>query len=165
MRSRLYLLAAGALLSSGCFSYRATTLESVGPGETVRVRISPEEADRLVEVRLTDERLVDGVLVANGGDGLLLDTTLGVSDPSRGTRALTQRITIPISEVREVEMRRINWLKTGVVGGAIAAGVGVVIAAAAAGGGGSPDPGGGGGVELVVPRGFNLGWRVQFPGF
>jgi hypothetical protein len=165
MRSSVFLVAAGALLTSGCFSYQPTRLEAVGPGETIRVRISPEEADRLVDVRLTDDRLVSGILVSNGGDGLLLDTTVGVNDPARGTRALTQRITIPVGEVREVEMRRVNWFKTGVVGGAIAVGVGVVAAAALAGGGGSPDPGGGGGVEIVVPRGFNLGWRVPFPGF
>lgn len=165
MRTRVFLLAAGALLTTGCFSYRPTTLEAVSPGEAIRVRISPEQADRLVDVRLTDERLVDGILVSNGGQGLLLDTTVGVSDPTRGSRALTQRITIPASEVREVETRRINWFRTGALGAAVAVGTGVVIAAALAGGGGDGDPGGGGGVELVVPRGFDLGWRVVVPGF
>jgi hypothetical protein len=160
MRLPLLLLAAGPLLATGCFSYQPTRLEAVSPGEAIRVRLSPEEADRLVDVRLTDERLVDGVLVSNGAEALLLDTTIGMNDPTRGMRALTQRIAIPITEVREVESRRINWFRTGALGAAIAAGTGIAIAAALAGGDAGNDPGPGNGVELVVPRGFNLGFRV-----
>src|SRR5690606_15671397 len=93
----------------------------------------------------------------NGSDGLLLDTRIGMNDPTRGTRALTQRITIPASEVREVETRRINWFRTGALGAAIAAGTGIVIAAALAGGDGGNDPGPGNGVEIVVPIRFGSG--------
>ena len=161
MRTLLPILLLTALTTGGCFSYQPTRLETVAPGQAVRVRISPEEADRLVELRLTDDRLVDGVLVSNGGDGVLLDTQVGTTDPQRGTRALRQRITIPAGEIREVELKRVNWLRTGALAGGVAVGVGVVVAAALAGGGGKDGPGGPDPSELVVPRlGVRLPLRI-----
>jgi hypothetical protein len=162
MRTQHPILLLAAVMAAGCFSYQETSLATVAPGQSVRVRISPEEADRLVELRLTDDRLVDGVLVSNGGDGLLLDTTVGMSDPQRGTRALRQRITIPPGEIREVELKRVNWLRTGALAGGVAVGVGVVIAAALEGGGGKDGPGGPDPSELVVPArlGFRLPLRI-----
>lgn len=160
MRTQLPLLLAVSVVSAGCFSYQPARLETVSPGQAVRVRISPEEADRLMELRLTDDRLVDGVLVSNGGDGMLLDTRVGVNDPQRGTRALVQRITLPSSEIREVELKRLDWLRTGALAGGVAVGVGVVIAAALEGGGGKEGPGGPDPSELVIPVGVRLPLRI-----
>jgi hypothetical protein len=158
MRSRLILLV--VLLSPGCYSYRVTELQDVAPGTPVRLRVTPDEAERLVEFRLTDDRLVDGVLVENGGMGLVLDTRVGVNDAQRGSRAFTQRINIPASEVREVELKQLDWFKTGVAIGATAIGLAIVASAAFGDGEGRDGPPGPDPSDLRVPTGFSL--RLPF---
>lgn len=130
---RLCLLAT-ALLLGGCYSYVPVRLESVEPGQAIRLRVSAEEAERLAPARLTDSRLVDGVLVGAQGDRLLLDTTVGSADPLRGGRTFTQRLDVALGQIFEVELRQKDRLRTGLAVGAGAAAVGVGVAAALTGG-------------------------------
>jgi hypothetical protein len=153
--NRLVALAT-VLLNGACFSYQPSQLESIAPGKAVRLRISPEEADRLADAGLSDSRLVDGVLVENGAAGVVLDTRIGINDPTRGTRALTQRINVAQTEIREVELRQLDRLKTGLVAGAFAVVVGAVVAAQLVGGRGRADDPGPGPDELRVPPGFRI---------
>lgn len=162
-RLRQLVVAALLSLSSGCYAYHETELESVTPGTPIRIRLSPEEAARLAELRLTDARLVDGTLIANGGDRVMLDTRVGVNDPTRGSRALVQRVAVPVTEVHEVELRRLDWLKTGAIAGAFALGVGIVAAAALDGDQGDEGPGGGDIPESRAPWRFPL--RLRLPAF
>jgi hypothetical protein len=157
----MLLFVAAPLLLSGCYSYHVTQLDDMAPGAGLRLRISPAEAERLVDLRLTEDRLVQGTLVSNGGAAVLIDTEVGVNDAVRGTRALTQRISVQLAEVREIEERRLDRFKTGALVGAVALGVGISAAAALGGGNGGdvpPDPGTG---ELRVPLRF-FGWRLPF---
>lgn len=160
MRPLLFPLLAGALLSTGCYSYQVTNLGEVAPGTPVRLRLTPAEAERLVEFRLVDDRLIDGVLVENGGTGLVLDTRVGVNDAQRGSRAFTQRISIPTAEVREVELKQLDWFKTGVALGAGAVGLTIVARAAFGDGEGQDGPPGPDPSEIRVPRAFSL--RIPF---
>lgn len=159
MRSHLLLLLASSLLLAGCYSYRVTDLDALAPGSGLRLRISPAEAERLVDLRLTEDRLVTGTLVSNGGGAVLVDTEVGVNDATRGTRALTQRISIPLGEVREIEERHLDRVKTGALVGAVALGVGIAAAAALGGGDGADVPPGPGTGELRVPVGL---LRIRF---
>jgi hypothetical protein len=128
------LLVAGLLATQGCYSYVPTRLESIQPGEAVRLRLSPEEAERLEAIRLTDVRLMDGVVVRNDSDEVLLETPVGRLDPQRGTRPLVQRVNIAVGEIIEVESRRRDNMKTGAAIGAVGVAVGVGIVAALKGG-------------------------------
>lgn len=126
------------LSSPGCYSYRVTTLDALRPGDGVRVRISPEEAERLVAVRLSDDRLVMADVLEQSASTLLVETHAApVVAP--GSRPLRQRISIPVQEIREVELREMDRLKTGLVGGVIAAATAWLLIEQLQGGSGQPD--------------------------
>lgn len=159
MRRFVVAFCACVWAAPGCYSYQVSTLEDVVPGEAIRLRISAAEAERLAELRLTEDRLVPGTLVQRDDGEVLIDTQVGQNDSSRGTRALTQRITVPTGEVREVELRRLDWFRTGALIGAAGVGVGIALAAAIGGGDGRSDNGGPDTGELVVPI---LRFRIPF---
>ncbi len=134
MHLRHLLLAAGLAAAQGCYSYVPTRLESIEPGQAVRLRLSADEAERLAEIRLTDLRTMDAVVVEQGGDRMLVETTVGRLDPMQGTRPLTQRVDVPLGGILEVEARQRDNVKTGAFVGSIGVAVGVGIAAALRGG-------------------------------
>jgi hypothetical protein len=109
-------------------------------------------------LRLTEDRLVSGTLVGRDNGGLMVDTRVGANDSQRGTRMLEQRITVPAAEIREVELRELDWFKTGALIGAVGVGVGVAIAAALGGGEGRGSGPGTDPEEIVVPV-----FRVRLP--
>lgn len=158
MHVRRALVAGVLVLATGCYSYVPGRLESVQPGEAVRVRLTREEAERLEPVRISDMRYMDGVVVQRSGSELLVDTHVGSLDPQRGRRALIQRINIPLTEIQEVELRRRDYLKTGAVVGGFALATTVVILAARGGGIGGRDGGG----DLPEFRRFDLA-TLRFP--
>jgi hypothetical protein len=132
------------LFASGCYSYMPASLENIEPGQAVRVRLTPEEADRLQSVRQTDSRVMDGVVVNRSAGELLVETPVGRLDPMGGTRVLVQRIDIPLGEIRDIERRQRDRFKTGVAIGGVALVVGVGVVAALQGGSGrrtGEDPG------------------------
>jgi hypothetical protein len=121
----------------------------------VRVRLSQDAADRLTDEGVTGTRLLDGVLLQNGGESLLLDTDM-TAGASR--RTLRQRLSIPVGGITEIELKQLDRVKTGVAIGVGVAVVGTVIAAQLAGGfGGDEDPGPEPG-ELRVP--LPIGFRI-----
>ena len=126
------------LSSPGCYSYRATTLAELSPGDEVRVRISPEEAERLAEALVSDDRLVVADVLEQNASTLLVETHAApVIAP--GSRPLRQRVSIPVQEIREVEMRELDRVKTGLVGGVIAAATAWLLIEGLQGGSGQPD--------------------------
>jgi hypothetical protein len=156
----LSVVAASTLLG-GCYSYVPSTLDAVEPGHAVRIRLTAAETERLAELRLSDERNMEGVVVRRTGDELLVETHVGRLDARAGTRPLTQRINVPIAEIQDVEFRRRDNLKTGAAIGALSVAVGVGIAAALSSGEGSvvepPDP-----VPEFRRRPFELRFRIGF---
>jgi hypothetical protein len=144
MRGKSYLLVGTLLAASGCYTYLPTPLEDVAPGTPVRIRLTAVEAGRLVEQRLTDNRLLTGTLMEQGDGQVLVDTSVGHNDAERGMRAVVQRVSVPTRDVLEIEQRQLSKGRMGVVVGAGAVAVGVIIALQSRGGGGSADnPGGG----------------------
>ncbi len=134
MRDRLILLLGLIPAVTGCYSYEVTTLADVEPGTPVRVLVSPDEAERLAELRMSEERLVPGTLIRHDNDGILLETPVVGLDPQRAGSALTQRIEIRNDVIREVELRRLDRLRTGALVVGATAAVGYVIAVALDGG-------------------------------
>jgi hypothetical protein len=138
------LLVVSGLISSGCYSYVPVRMEQIEPGEAVRLRLSPEEADRLQTVRLTDSRMMEGLVVNRSAAELFLETPVGRLDPMAGTRTLIQRINVPLGEIRDIERRQHDRFKTGVAIGGVAIVVVVGVVAAIQGGSGrrsGDDPG------------------------
>jgi hypothetical protein len=127
MRWERLLLPAALIISTGCYSYVPTRLESVEPGDHVRLRISAVAADRLEPVRFTTTRDVDGAIVRHENGEVYLDAFIRTVDARGTTAVFTQRINLPDSDVQAVEYRRLDRLKSG----AAAAGLGAVLAGAA----------------------------------
>lgn len=158
-RSGLLVLAC-IIAAQGCYSYVPTRVETVQPGEAVRIRITQEEAERLEPVRLSDLRVMDAVMVRPERDEWLVETTVGRLDPQRGTRPLVQRVSLPLGEILEVEARRRDNLKTGAAVGAAGVAVGFGIAAALRGGFGQRSNEGEGPAE---DRWFPIVLRLALP--
>ena len=129
-------LVSSLLLVSGCYSYVPANMGQIEPGQAVRVRLTPEEADRLEPVRLTDSRVLDGLVVNRSASELLVEAPIGRLDPMGGTRTLIQRISLPLGEIRDIERRERDRLKTGAAIGGVALVVGVGVFAALKGGSG-----------------------------
>ncbi len=144
MRGKGLLLVGTLLAANGCYTYLSTPLEEVAPGTPVRIRLTAAEAGRLVEQRLTEDRLLTGTLVEQDDGQVLVDTSVGHNDAERGMRAVVQRLSVPTHEVLEIEQRHLDKGRTGVVVGVGAVAAGVIIALQARGGGGSADNTGGG---------------------
>lgn len=126
MSKRLVLVLC-LLTGSGCYSYSTVAIEDVAPGTPVRLRVTGAEADRLAEVRLSDDREVPGTLLQRQNGAILLDTPIAAPDmTSQGTR-LSQRVEIPISQVQDIEVRRLDRLRTGALVGAVAAAAALVV--------------------------------------
>lgn len=160
MHPRHLLLAAGLVAAQGCYSYVPARLESIEPGQAVRLRLSADEAERLAEIRLTDLRTMDAVVVEQGGDRMLVETTVGRLDPMQGTRPLTQRVDVPLGGILEVEARQRDNLKTGAFVGSIGVAVGLGIAVALKGGFGQ---GSGEGEGPLEDRGLPFILRFALP--
>jgi hypothetical protein len=118
-RERL-LLPALLVLLTGCYSYVPASLETVSPGDQVRVRISAVAADRLEPVRFTTAREMDGAIVRFDDDQLYFDAIIRTVDATGITAMFTQRLNLATTEVQDVQHRRLDVLKTGaaVSGGA-----------------------------------------------
>lgn len=124
MRLTPLALAAALLAGAGCYNYQVAEPGTLEPGGDVRIRLSPEAADRLEEVRMTEDRVMEGTLVEERGGELLVETAISRIDPAAGSRILKQVITVPSAEVREVETRSLNrgrtYLAAGVAAGLLA---------------------------------------------
>ena len=128
MRPTRVLVLAAALAASGCFAYLPSSPQEIAPGEGVRLRLSAQEAMRYADLRLPNPRVLEGTLVERSDSELMVEASIGASDPSRGTRILLQRVTVPVSGILDVEQRRLDTFKTGLlVGGGAAALTALVI--------------------------------------
>jgi len=141
--SRIILF--GALCASGaCYSYQVVSPELVAPDTEVRVRLSPEGAESLQNVRMTEDRVMEGKLVERRGSALLVETNVGRFDPAVGGRVLTQVVNVEAMDLVEVETKELDRTKTALLGGAVAVAVGIIIAQQlqdGSGGGGTGPPG------------------------
>lgn len=142
----------------GCYTYDPARLGDVRAEMRVRARLSEAELARLGSVVPSDGRVIEGEVLERGGGELLL--LVPVTTDVVGTRVATlhQRLRIPDSGIIEIEARRLDRLKTGLVLGAAAAVAGAIAVAALKRGYRSDRTGNGGTPpEMVVPAGFSIG--------
>lgn len=118
---RFAWVAAVHLLCSGCFAYVATELDTVPPGEDVRVHLTQEGLGDLAE--FSPGVRMDGTLLRADGDQLVLrvpiaDQTVGIM-----TRTLGQDVTIPSDLIARLERRQFDRTRTWLTAGVGVAGV------------------------------------------
>jgi hypothetical protein len=158
MRLRSVLVLAGLCAAGGCYHYLPYSPQEIAPGQTVRLRLTPDEAANYADLRLADPRLLEGEVVDRSSTGVMLEATVGVNNPETGSRALVQRINVPMSGLVDVELKQLDRTKTGFLVGAGAVVVGLAIAKGTGAFGTSDSPG----TETSEARRVPL-FRVKLP--
>jgi len=115
-----------AVLMAGCYRYTPVHLDELGPSQDVRARVSLEQAELLGELELTranNPRIVEGRVAELLSETLLLDISRTKTDGGTRTRALSQRVDLPLHSILEVEAKSLNGWRTTlfVTGGAAVA--------------------------------------------
>ena len=128
MRFRSVLALTGMFAAGGCYHYLPSSPQEVATGQAVRLRLTADEAAKYTDLRLGDPRLLEGTVVDRSASGVMLDATVGVNNPETGSRALTQRVNVPLSGVLDVELKQLDRTKTGFLVGGGAVVVGLAIA-------------------------------------
>lgn len=163
---RLHAAALGlmAWTLSACYTYTAAPLTAPRVGERVRVRVSGTEADRLEPTLGQSGRTIEGDLLEQADSIIALGVALPYQlDGSTMASRAQQRIVIPRTELQQLELRRLDKLRTSLLIGVGVAGV-VTIAASkgsslfgGSGAGGSPNERR---VPVIAPM---LGWKLTIP--
>lgn len=132
MRSRVtrgWMRAAVVLLLpmvAGCFTYTRTSLDQVAAGAKVRVEVQPDAAARLTHALGYPADELRGEALSTEGDSLLLQVA-GAMEPGGVPVDFSQRVRISAAGMREIDVQRVDWTRTGVVMAAAAVAGGIVI--------------------------------------
>jgi hypothetical protein len=126
---------------------------------SVRARVSAASAERVAPLLGTSStRLLDGTLIANGTDTVIVEVPTAVrATVGASLQTLHQRVSIPRTELLELETRKLDRLRTGALVASAAVIVGAVVIRSINGGPASGNPPGGGGPgEFRAPL-----WRLS----
>ncbi len=166
---RFELVCRGALGATlwavaACYSYATVPPSGAKIGEHVRVRVSGAQADRLEPVLGSTERKIEGELLEQADTSITVAVTLPAPAQASALGERTQqRIIILRAGLQEMELRRLNKLRTSLLVGAAVAGVAVIAASTGSsllGSGGSGGPPN----ESRVPRTIPLAsWSLAVP--
>jgi hypothetical protein len=145
-------------LLAGCYTYAPIEPAKIEPGTGVRARVTRSAAERLAPLLgTTDARLVSGRLVDSRADTMIVEVPTVVPTTVGGTmERLHQRVSIPRTDLIELETRRLDRFRTAAVAGGVALVVGAVLIRSLNSNPGSDRPPGGGGVDARLPI-----WRLR----
>ena len=153
-----------AVALSGCYAYTAAPASGARVGERVRVRVSGAEADRLEPTLGQSGRTIEGDLLEQADSTIALGVALPYQlDATTMASHAQQRIVIPRAELQELELRRLDKVRTSLL---IGVGVAGVVAIAASKGSSLFGGGGTGGspnerrVPVMTPV---VKWRLALP--
>ncbi|NJD17999.1 MAG: hypothetical protein FIA95_01755 [Gemmatimonadetes bacterium] len=150
------------LVAAGCYSYTGVSLAAVPPGSVVRVTVTPGAtvqvgAEPLAEgKRSLQGRLMEG----SSSQTLLLSVPLGKGDPGLASRQLRSKVTLPMTDVQRLELRRFEKGRTALLmgGGTLGAFLITTWAFIVLDPSSDPNGGGGGGVNNAGIVLFRLRW-------
>lgn len=147
LQCRLRVLLALALpLATGCYTYTQVGVETVGPGEAVRLRVFEQAVDRLPP-QLERRTQVEGTVVDLDAGRLNLLPELG--------SVTTEPVAFAVSDIAAVSRRELNRTRTWLAAGVGAAlGLGLLLSI-------EGDPAGTSGGPITE---FMTGWSVRLGG-
>lgn len=130
MRSRTRVFVPMLLVGvcAGCFRYTPASVSDVAPGETVRARVSREQARQFEGMAGLQGRELVGRVVSTDPERLMLEVRAVALEQGNAGRTLNQRVAVPLSEVMDLELRTISVWKTTLVTVGITAAVGGLLA-------------------------------------
>ena len=150
MRGLLVLLP----FATACYTHAPIEPNAVHPRTSIRARVNAATAEQLEPLLgITNARLLSGVVITSSPDTLIVEVPTGVrAEVGSSVQTLNQRVAIPRASIVELETRRIDRLRTGLVVGSVSLIAGALIYDAVRGepGSGGP-PGGGDPTEILIP--------------
>jgi len=153
---RASLAVAASVLLSSCFSYIPIEPGDVEPGVSVRARVSPAAGARIAPLLgATDARKLDGTVITRSADTMIVEVPTVVTDNREFGRTPNQRVSIFRSDLIELEVRKLDRMRTmGLIGGAAVV-LGTALINALQGEPGKDALPGGGGTDNIV---FRIRW-------
>ena len=114
MKNRLHsALMLGAFLPvAACYSYQTIPVDDVRPDLPVHLRVRPEASERLALVMGYPTQDVDGRVISLARDTILLAVRSPMTAHASAEQQLYQRLDVPVSQLIEVRLRRLNRSKT-----------------------------------------------------
>ena len=115
MRGLLVLLP----FATACYTHAPIAPNAVHPRTSIRARVNAATAEQLEPLLgVSDARLLSGVVITNSPDTLIVEVPTGVrAEIGSSVQTLNQRVAIPRTSILELESRRIDRLRTGLVVG------------------------------------------------
>jgi hypothetical protein len=140
-------------LLASCYTYTPVEPAAVRPGMDVRARVSPAASERIAPLLGgSDARLLSGTLITNSSDTVIVEVPIVArTDASGVVQPLHQRVSIPRVDLRELETRKLDRFRTGVLAGSAAVIVGTIVFKAVQAESGKEKLPGDGGSEVLIP--------------
>ncbi len=159
MAGRTAWIAALSSLLAACYTYVPSSLSEVTPEQEVRLRLGAVEAARLEDFARDGGRAVEGRVLSQDGDSVLV--RVESHSELRGVRVQTlyQRIHVSRPAVLDVELRELDKGRTYLVTGAGVAAAALIAVDRLQGGGSDTPPNGGTPNEALIPL---LNLRLPF---
>ena len=107
--ARTAILVVASSLLAGCFSYIPARPGEIEEGFDVRARVSPSAGARIAPLLgATDARRLDGKLITNGADTIIVEVPTVMLDNREFGRTPNQRVSIPRGDLVELEVRKLD---------------------------------------------------------
>jgi hypothetical protein len=144
---------------AGCYTYAPVQSSALSPGTGVRARVSATAAERVAPLLgVSDARVLTGTLIDNQSGTLIVEVpTIAQASVGSSGQSLNQRISIAPGDLVEIESRKLDRRRTGLVVGAAAVVAASATIAALKGGPGLDRPPGGSSTDAKIPF-----WRLRF---
>jgi hypothetical protein len=134
-------------LLAACYTHAPIEASALRPSTSIRARVNAATAEQLEPLLgIGNARLLSGVVISTSPDTLIVEVPTTVrTEIGSSVQTLKQRVAIPRASIFELETRKVDRLRTGLVVGSVSILAGVLIYRAAHGGPGDEGPPGGGG--------------------
>lgn len=114
--ARLGAVLAGTVLPlSACFSYIPADLDTVPPGENVRVYVTPQGMTDVAELALENGPVLRGMVVRKENESLFLRIPVATRQEGFHMSPIGQDVRIPTREIIQLEQRRLDRAGTGLL--------------------------------------------------
>ncbi len=142
MRGSLILLP----FLAACYTHAPIGPNALRAGTSIRARVNAATAEQIEPLLgLNNARLLSGVVITTSPDTLIVEVPTTVrAEIGSSVQTLKQRVAIPRASIFELETRKIDRLRTGLVVGSASLLAGALIFRAVHGGPGDDRPPGGG---------------------
>src|SRR5829696_8658564 len=140
-------------LCGACYSYAPIEFGAARPGMNVRGRVSATASERLAPLLSSESRIVIGTMIEHRAESLLVEVPIMVQASIGSTfQTLHQRVSISRGDLVQLEARKLDRNRTGVIVAAVAIVAAGVLKAALDGGPGLDRPPPGSGTDNRRPR-------------